>query len=313
MPDKNTRPIKYPIQKRLFDELRMTARQQGKDFMQHYMAVQGLSKTPSYERFAGNIPISFDEGYALLLESQAMQSNTVQLISSAQVSRQVLAALNGFHADNKNTLVLSLQEPPLFYLMHSPIVGCFRLFVAEWSAVKSKGLKPPVFDQAYRERKDVKEALEEHQQVLQSLVKQPSMSRCEIWSQNFVGSLCAVVRWLHSEGALPDTESLKAFKEGLYQFVAELKENAKQHRIWVTPLMLPSSQLLYPSSTEPMFCAWLSIDMALYSRQLQVYSWAAAQLEFLRRCANPLVYNQTAFHQFFDSIQSCLDSNWPRH
>ena len=95
MPDLNRASVRYPLQKRLFDELRQAARQQGKGFVQQYMKVRDLSKTPTYERLSGKTAISFDEGYTLLLETRAQLSSSVQLMNEAQASLHLLEALRG--------------------------------------------------------------------------------------------------------------------------------------------------------------------------------------------------------------------------
>ena len=307
MPDQNRTSVRYPLQKRLFDELRQIARQQGKDFVQQYMEVRGLSKTPTYERLAGKTAISFDEGYTLMIEARAQLSSSVQLVDQAQASLHLLEVLRGEWAKRNAQLVLSLEEPPLFYLMHSPILACFHLFIAEWLDGKAAGRQLPVFDQDYCQRRETLEALQIQEQIFQRLALARPAPRCEIWSPNLLNRLSAAARALYREGALPDGAAREMLEAGFRQFIAALEASVRQHRVWLNPFAPAGSQFIYQAESQSLFCAWLGQDSVLYCRQPQACRQAAARLDATRRAALHLRAGQAACQTFFSQIGGMLE------
>lgn len=203
-------------------------------------------------------------------------------------------------------LVLSLKEPPLFYLMHSPILACFHLFIAEWLDCKAAGRQPPAFDQGYCKRRETLETLQIQEQIFQRLAQATPAPRCEIWSPNLLNRLSAEARALYLEGALPDAAAREMLEAGFRQFIAALEASVRQHRVWFSPFPPAGSQFIYRAESQSMFCAWLGQDSVLYCRQPQACRRAAARLEATRRAAQPLRSGQAACRNFFKQIEGKL-------
>jgi hypothetical protein len=266
------------------------------------MEARGLSKTPAYQRLAGKTAISFDEGYTLMIEARAQQSSSAQVMNEAQASLLMLEALRGGWASSNAQLILSLEEPPLFYLMHSPVLASFHLFIAEWLDSKAAGRRVPTFDQGYCKRRETLETLQLQEQLFQHLAQAAPAPRCEIWSPNLLNRLSAAARALYREGALPDAAAREMLMAGFRQFIAALEAKVRQQRIWMSPFATAGSQLFYQAEPQHLFCAWLGQDSVLYCRQPQACRQAAARLDAARRAAQPLRAGQAACRNFFSQI-----------
>lgn len=214
----------YPLQKKLFEELKRKYKKRGQDWIHCYMSAAKLTKTPAYNRITGHTPISFDEGIRLLqsegidLMEGHLHSNQV----SADFDEKLLKDCQQISCTYNPSIILSIQDLPLLYLKLNRFVSGFKLYCSSrFEAPPSE--KFPPFSKSWVENKEVSSKLDSTKQTLEQFLPIP---RTDLWTVGMFDSTINAIKYLKNINGFSSTTVKDEVVAGLFAIIEQLKKIA---------------------------------------------------------------------------------------
>lgn len=301
----------YPLQRKLFEELKRKYKKRSQDWVNCYMSGANLTKTPAYNRIAGLTPISFDEGIRLI------QSEGIDLMGrylykgefSSALDEKLLQDCQQINEICNPTIILSIQDLPLLYLKLNRFVAGFKLYCSyRFEATPSE--KFPPFSKSWIQDKVVSSKLDQKRKTLDQLLLTP---RTDIWTIGMFDSTINTIKYLESIHGFSSTMVKDEVVGGLFAIIERLKEIASDTsgrvKVYENGIFSIGNNLLFESDELKSLYIWSDLGSKLrIETPYLIKSYHQKLINMLPRATYINASAELNFHHFFHRLERRVKS-----
>ena len=303
--------IPYPIQHKLFQKLKKRYRDNGRDWISLYMMNNQVSKTPAYNRMAGNTPISFDEGIQLLRkEGLHLLDWQEPIVENGMLDKQLIRDCSLMSKQKQSSVTLIIQDLPLLYFNFNPLLASFKHYCSEHFNASPFSRPVQAFSYDWCKQEKVNQFLNRKKEVLQQFT---ALSRTEVWSLEMFDSTLKCIQYLDSINGFRSPSLKEEIIASIFWLIKKLKSIASDSngkvKIYENKLFSLGNQLLFQSGQLNALYFWSDIYTEIrLTNTILIHSCQSTIDNMLSRAIliNPKAeYN---FIPFFNSLESRIKS-----